>query len=247
MSNQAQIDAAKNFQLRLEGPDELVSFWTETLSLAMAGDAECGMEVGDGVHRFVNDTNGGPVFVYVKDGEILRITPIDFDGGDAKPWTIEARGRTFTPPRKTTLAPYGYVSKSLVYAPNRLLHPMKRVDFDADGDRHPDNAGHLGVRTHHLGRGARPGSERDPTSSARARTGSHLLEPWLASHLGQHRLLPERPSRFFNTIGCHAALHESRQLGRMVLGSGCTIGATRCVSGPPRRTAQWRTCSRSAR
>ena len=201
MSNQAQIDAAKNFQIRFEGPDELVSFWTETLSLAMAGDVECGIEVGDGVHRFVNDTNGGPVFVYVKDGEILRITPIDFDGSDAKPWTIEARGRTFTPPRKTTLAPYGYVSKSLVYAPNRLLHPMKRVDFDADGDRHPDTRGSSGYERISWDEALdlvaseiqRVRRERGPGAIFSSH-GSHHSWGNIGYYLSAHR-------RFFNTIG----------------------------------------------
>ena len=57
--------------------------------------------------RYCNMTNGGPVFVYVKDGRIVRMTPIEFDDTDPPPWTIEARGLKFTPPRKTTLAPHG--------------------------------------------------------------------------------------------------------------------------------------------
>ena len=49
---------------------------------------------------------------------------------DAGPWTIAARGLQLTPPRKTTLAPHGQNCKSIVYSPDRLLYPMKRVDFD---------------------------------------------------------------------------------------------------------------------
>ena len=63
-----------------------------------------GVDVGAGVRRFTSNTNGGPVFVYVRDGRILRITPIEFDEDDAEPWTIEARGRSFSPPRKTICA-----------------------------------------------------------------------------------------------------------------------------------------------
>ena len=33
--------------------------------------------------RYTSNTNGGPVFVYVKDGKIIRITPIEFDEQDA--------------------------------------------------------------------------------------------------------------------------------------------------------------------
>jgi len=64
-----------------------------------------------------------------------------FDDEDAEPWTIEARGKRFTPPRKTTLSPYSFAWKSLIYSPDRVLYPMKRVDFDPKGDRHCGNRG----------------------------------------------------------------------------------------------------------
>ncbi|MBW2028715.1 MAG: hypothetical protein JRJ31_06530, partial [Deltaproteobacteria bacterium] len=60
------------------------------------------------VEKLTNGTTGGPVFVYVKDGRIIRVTPMDFDDKDAPSWTIEARGQTFSPPRKTTLSPYSF-------------------------------------------------------------------------------------------------------------------------------------------
>jgi hypothetical protein len=68
------------------------------------------------VVRLTNSSTGGPVFVYVEDGRIVRITPIDFDDEvDAPPWKIEARGRTFTPPRKTTYSVYTAGFKSMIY------------------------------------------------------------------------------------------------------------------------------------
>ena len=39
---------------------------------------------------FTNCTNCGPVSVYVKDGEVVRIRPLVADEADFKPWTIEA-------------------------------------------------------------------------------------------------------------------------------------------------------------
>ena len=96
------------------------------------------------MRRFTSNTNGGPVFVYVRDGRILRITPIEFDEDDADPWTIEARGHSFTPPRKTTVNSHTLAWKSLIYSPDRLLYPMKRVDFDPDGERNPQNRGTSG-------------------------------------------------------------------------------------------------------
>ncbi len=93
------------------------------------------------VARLTNSTTGGPVFVDVKDGEIVRILPIDLDDSDGPSWKIEARGRTFSPPRRTTLSPWTVAHKSVIYSPERILTPLKRVDFDAKGDRNCNNRG----------------------------------------------------------------------------------------------------------
>jgi trimethylamine-N-oxide reductase (cytochrome c) len=93
------------------------------------------------IERLTNGTTGGPVFVDVKDGKILRITPIEFDETDAPSWSIEARGRTFTPPRKTSMSPWTAAQKSAIYSSRRLLTPLKRVDFDPKGARNCKNRG----------------------------------------------------------------------------------------------------------
>ena len=43
--------------------------------------------------RYCNMANGGPMAVYVKDGKIVRMTPITFDDRDPQPWSIKAKGR----------------------------------------------------------------------------------------------------------------------------------------------------------
>ncbi|PKN66861.1 MAG: pyrogallol hydroxytransferase large subunit [Deltaproteobacteria bacterium HGW-Deltaproteobacteria-15] len=139
-----QINAMKNFQIGLEGPDELTAWFMETLSLMLSANVSYGTDAGKGVTRYTSNTNGGPVFVYVKEGRIIRVTPIEFDGDDAAPWTIEARGRRFTPPRKATLSPYTFAWKSMIYSKERLLYPMKRVDFDPAGKRNCSNRGTSG-------------------------------------------------------------------------------------------------------
>ena len=96
------------------------------------------------VERLTNSTTGGPVFVDVKDGKILRITPMDLDESDGQSWTIEARGRTFTPPRRTTVMPYTAGHKSMIYSPKRVLTPLKRVDFDPNGERNCEKRGESG-------------------------------------------------------------------------------------------------------
>ncbi|MEJ2725851.1 MAG: molybdopterin-dependent oxidoreductase [Deltaproteobacteria bacterium] len=136
-----QINAMKNFQIGIEGPDELTSWFTETLSLMLTAGTKYGTGMGNGVTRYTSNTNGGPVFVYVKEGKIIRIAPIEFDEEDAQPWSIKARGREFTPPRKTTISPHTLAWKSMIYSKDRLLYPMKRVDFDPKGDRKCRNRG----------------------------------------------------------------------------------------------------------
>ncbi|MGI9343385.1 MAG: molybdopterin-dependent oxidoreductase, partial [Gammaproteobacteria bacterium] len=136
-----RIDAAKNFKLTMQGPDELVVWFMHLLGSMESYTWTSGTDMGNGVTRYTNGTNGGPIFVYVKDGKIVRTTPMDLDEDDAGSYTIEARGKKFTPPRRTTLAAHGQCQKSMVYSKNRILKPMKRVDFDPHGDRNIQNRG----------------------------------------------------------------------------------------------------------
>jgi len=136
-----QIEAMKNFLFHPEGPDEDAVWFAQTVMAALGAGWKIGRPAGDGTTRFCTMTNGGPLFVYVKDGKIVRTTPMVFGDDDAQPFTIKARGKTFTPPRKTSLSPHGMNWKAMVYAPNRLLTPMKRIDFDANGERNIQNRG----------------------------------------------------------------------------------------------------------
>ena len=139
-----QVDALKNFALTMSGPDELTYWFAQTIMQIQSLGWELGTGAGAGATRYVTNTNGGPLFVEVKDDKILRLVPMDFTDDDAKPWTIEARGRKFTPPHKASAGPHTMAWKSMVYAPNRLLYPMKRVDFDPHGERNPQNRGTSG-------------------------------------------------------------------------------------------------------
>ncbi len=138
---QQQIDAQKNFELAVEGPEDLVYWFAQTIMKTQTIGWEFGTKLPDGTIRYTNATNAGPMHVYVKDDKIIRITPIVFDDTDPQPWTIEARGKKFTPPRRTSMPPHGMNWKSMVYADNRCLYPMKRVDFDPNGERNFANRG----------------------------------------------------------------------------------------------------------
>ena len=135
------IHFIKNFQVEMTG-DDAVAVWFATLvkKLKSGGWAQ-GTKMRDGTVRYVTNTNGGPLFVFVKDGKIVRTTPIDLDRHDPESWTIEARGRTFTPRRQSTVNVHALATKALVYSPRRVKYPMKRVDFDPKGARNPQNRG----------------------------------------------------------------------------------------------------------
>ncbi|MBI4206156.1 MAG: molybdopterin-dependent oxidoreductase [Betaproteobacteria bacterium] len=136
-----RIHAAKNFRVAVEGPDELIAWFLQLLNMILSAGLEFGARMPDGTTRYTAMTNGGPLFVYVRDGRIVRTTAIDFDDTDASTWTVSARGRTFTPSRSATVAPHALALRSLVYSDERLLYPMKRVDFDPNGNRNFGNRG----------------------------------------------------------------------------------------------------------
>jgi trimethylamine-N-oxide reductase (cytochrome c) len=93
---------------------------------------------------YFNLTGGGPISVYVKDGKIVRIRPLQASESDYKPWTIEAGGRKFSPPKAFRLSPPVHAERNRVDSFNRVLYPMKRVDFDPKGNRNPQNRGKSG-------------------------------------------------------------------------------------------------------
>jgi trimethylamine-N-oxide reductase (cytochrome c) len=83
--------------------------------------------------------------VDVKNGRIVRVRPLHFDEKykpeEMKPWKIEARGKTFEPTMKSLLPPFSIAYKKRAYSPNRILYPMKRVDWDPNGERNIQNRG----------------------------------------------------------------------------------------------------------
>jgi trimethylamine-N-oxide reductase (cytochrome c) len=135
------VHAAKNFKVEVKGPDFLCVWFMQLLNLMKASDFAHGLSMRDGTTRYTMLTNGGPLFVFVRNGRIVRCTPIDFDDGDAGTWTIRARGRTFSPRRQATVAPHALAMKSSVYSDKRILYPMKRVDYDPNGSRNPQTRG----------------------------------------------------------------------------------------------------------
>ncbi len=44
-------------------------------------------------------------------------------------------------PLKRRYPPHGIAYKKRIYSPNRILYPLKRVDWDPKGERNPQNRG----------------------------------------------------------------------------------------------------------
>jgi molybdopterin guanine dinucleotide-containing S/N-oxide reductase-like protein len=91
-------------------------------------------------------TGGGtPSAVDVKNGKIVRIRPLHYDSKYAEEqintWQFERNGKTFKPLIKSLLCPFSLAYKKRAYSPNRIKYPLKRVDWDPDGERHPENRG----------------------------------------------------------------------------------------------------------
>jgi molybdopterin guanine dinucleotide-containing S/N-oxide reductase-like protein len=101
---------------------------------------------GLGLCSVSSDANSS--VVDVKNGKILRIRPLHYDWKykpeEFRPWKIEARGQVFEPSMKSLIPPFSLCYKKRAYSPNRILYPLKRVDWDPNGERNPQNRGKSG-------------------------------------------------------------------------------------------------------
>jgi len=92
------------------------------------------------------DTNA--IEVDVKNGRIIRIRPLHYDWKykpeEFRPWKIEARGRVFESSMKSLIPPYSLGYKKRIHSPNRILYPLKRVDWNPNGDRNIGGRGESG-------------------------------------------------------------------------------------------------------
>ena len=88
---------------------------------------------------------GSSTITEVRDNRILRIRPLHYDWKYDKdqfnPWTMEAREKIFEPTLKSQPPAFGMGYKKRVYSPNRIMYPLKRVDWDPNGERNPQNRG----------------------------------------------------------------------------------------------------------
>ncbi len=88
---------------------------------------------------------GGECAVDVKDGKVVRIRPFHYDWKyepeQFRPWKITRDGKDYRPLFKSVPSPFSLAYKKRTFSPNRIKYPLKRVDWDPDGDRNPQNRG----------------------------------------------------------------------------------------------------------
>lgn len=81
----------------------------------------------------------------VKDGRIVRTRGMHFDreysAQELRPWTLEAKGKKLEGLLKNDIPPFALAYKKRAYSDNRILYPMKRIDWDPEGERNPQNRG----------------------------------------------------------------------------------------------------------
>jgi molybdopterin guanine dinucleotide-containing S/N-oxide reductase-like protein len=114
---------------------------TNTGNLKVQGDQTVSKTIG-----FIglgHDSNS--IQVDVQNGRMIRIRPLHFDAvrkaDEINPWKITARGQTLEPSLKSLISPLSLTYKNRVFSPNRILFPLKRVDWDPKGERHTGNRG----------------------------------------------------------------------------------------------------------
>lgn len=88
-----------------------------------------------GVEIRTTCSTAGPMFVHVKDDKVVRVEPMQFDPSEVKSWEVDVNGKAYAPPLIHPLLPWGTASKQLIYSENRVKYPMKRVDWDPNGNR----------------------------------------------------------------------------------------------------------------
>jgi trimethylamine-N-oxide reductase (cytochrome c) len=88
---------------------------------------------------------GGECVVDVKDGKAIRIRPFHYDWKYDKKkfnaWKMKRNGKTLEPLMKSLPSTFSLAYKKRTFSPNRIKYPLKRVDWDPNGERNPQNRG----------------------------------------------------------------------------------------------------------
>lgn len=90
-------------------------------------------------------TGGDLVCADTKDGKLVRLRPLHFEDSYTKEelapstWEWNVDGKKFSPPYKAMPNYFALAYKNRVYSKNRVMYPLKRVDWDPNGERNTQN------------------------------------------------------------------------------------------------------------
>jgi len=92
---------------------------------------------------FHGSIGASPVLTDVQNGRVIRIRPMYMNWKYPKYplWSMTSHGMTFTPTWHSTPSYQGMAYKNRIYSPNRVMYPIKRVDWDPNGQRNEQNRG----------------------------------------------------------------------------------------------------------
>lgn len=115
--------------------------WSERKDANAVASCKSVVDPREGVQRLTTCSTAGPMFVSVRDDRIVRIEAMEFDPDEVKSWSVNSCGKEYKPALTHPLLPWGFAGKKMAYGEERVNYPMKRVDWDPDGERNPQNRG----------------------------------------------------------------------------------------------------------
>ena len=124
------------------------------------------------------------------------------------------------------MAPHALSVKSTTYSPHRLLYPMKRVDFDPDGERNPQNRGKRGYERISWDEALDIVAGEIRRSEARAWRRARSAYRHRPTTSGATSATASAPAALRQPDRLHAHRRQPRQLGGLVLGRDAPLGHT---------------------
>ncbi len=204
-----QINAQKDFKLTVDGPEDLTNWFAQTMMMIQTVRWKIGMTLADGTMRTCNMTNGGPVFVYVKDGKIAahhahrfrRQRPAALDDRGARP-QAHAAAQHHARAARPELQIDGLFARPAALSDEARRFRSQRRAQSAEPRQ-------VGLRAHLLGRGARPSSHRE-IKRLKSAYGPGVMAVSHGSHhtWGNIGYYLSALHRFKNAVG-HTAVHHN--------------------------------------
>jgi len=203
-----QINAQKDFKLTVDGPEDLTNWWAQIMMATLTAGWRFGARLADGTMRYCNMTNGGPVFVHVKAGRIVRL-----DADRFRPIRSAALDYSGAWPRADAAAQDDAGAARAEREIDRVFAGPPASSDEAGrlrSQRQPQPAQSRQVRlcANFLGRGARSRRIRDQAAQEHLWPRRDGGVAWLAPYLGNIGYYLSALHRFRNAVGYTQVHHN---------------------------------------